>query len=112
MNRLRKKTLALLAIPLAGTLALSGCFSAAAEQAGSTGRISVAHMQPPRSGLSPLSDDAFKLSRWSAAETMVTLDESGDVCDYEAAIGAHAHHTELRMQGGERIVGHFRPGGR
>ncbi|WP_190264150.1 ABC transporter substrate-binding protein [Glutamicibacter nicotianae] len=78
MNRLRKKTLALLTIPLAGTLALSGCFSAAAEQAGSTGRISVAHMQPPRSGLSPLSDDAFKLSRWSTAETLVTLNESGD----------------------------------
>ncbi|TDC24444.1 ABC transporter substrate-binding protein [Streptomyces sp. 8K308] len=35
-------------------------------------------MQPPRSGLSPLSDDAFKLSRWGAAETMVRLDEAGD----------------------------------
>ncbi|MER7665796.1 ABC transporter substrate-binding protein [Streptomyces sp. NPDC096193] len=35
-------------------------------------------MQPPRSGLSPLSDDAFKLSRWSTAETLVKLDEGGD----------------------------------
>ena len=35
-------------------------------------------LQPPRSGLSPLSDDAFKLSRWSTAETLVTLDELGD----------------------------------
>lgn len=78
MNRPRPKTLALLTIPLAGALALSGCFSAAAEQAGSTDRISVAHMQPPRSGLSPLSDDAFKLSRWSTAETLVNLDASGD----------------------------------
>ncbi|MFF4174272.1 ABC transporter substrate-binding protein [Streptomyces sp. NPDC001744] len=31
-------------------------------------------MQPPRAGLSPLSDDAFKLSRWSTAETLVRLD--------------------------------------
>ena len=35
-------------------------------------------MQPPRSGLSPLSDDAFKLSRWSTAETLVKLDANGD----------------------------------
>jgi peptide/nickel transport system substrate-binding protein len=35
-------------------------------------------MQPPRSGLSPLSDDAFKLSRWSMAETLVRLDAEGD----------------------------------
>jgi peptide/nickel transport system substrate-binding protein len=35
-------------------------------------------MQPPRSGLSPLSDDAFKLSRWSTAETLVELDADGD----------------------------------
>jgi len=32
-------------------------------------------LQPPRSGLSPLSDDAFKLSRWSTAETLVVLDD-------------------------------------
>jgi peptide/nickel transport system substrate-binding protein len=35
-------------------------------------------MLPPRSGLSPLSDDAFKLSRWSTAETLVKLDGDGD----------------------------------
>ncbi len=34
-------------------------------------RIRVAMMLPPRSALSPLSDDAFKLSRWSTAETLV-----------------------------------------
>ncbi|MEQ4724014.1 ABC transporter substrate-binding protein [Nonomuraea sp. B19D2] len=33
---------------------------------------------PPRAGLSPLSDDAFKLSRWSTAETLVNLDEQGN----------------------------------
>jgi peptide/nickel transport system substrate-binding protein len=37
--------------------------------------IRVVMMQPPRTGLSPLSDDAFKLSRWSTAETLVNLNE-------------------------------------
>ncbi|QXT64344.1 ABC transporter substrate-binding protein [Tessaracoccus palaemonis] len=36
-------------------------------------------LQPPRSGLSPLSDDAFKLSRWSTAETLVTLGDDDSV---------------------------------
>ncbi|EYT53657.1 ABC transporter substrate-binding protein [Leucobacter sp. UCD-THU] len=77
--RPRSRALALAAIPLAGLLALSGCFSGAAGgHRGTDDRISVAHMQPPRSGLSPLSDDAFKLSRWSASETLVVLDELGE----------------------------------
>ncbi|MCR3754177.1 ABC transporter substrate-binding protein [Lentzea californiensis] len=60
---------------------LAGCFAAGGGQtAGSSGgdRIKLAMMQPPRSGLSPFSDDAFKLSRWSTAETLVTLDGNGD----------------------------------
>ncbi|KMS75507.1 ABC transporter substrate-binding protein [Streptomyces viridochromogenes] len=60
---------------------LTGCF-AGAESAGDAGadgkRVRIAMMLPPRSGLSPLSDDAFKLSRWSTAETLVKLDEDGD----------------------------------
>lgn len=35
-------------------------------------------LQPPRSGLTPLSDDAFKLSRWQTAETLVVLNADGD----------------------------------
>lgn len=75
-SRLRR-SLPFVALSLAGTLALSGCFSAPEHQ-GTDDRITVAHMQPPRSGLSPLSDDAFKLSRWSVSETLVTLDEDGN----------------------------------
>ncbi|MDF1489155.1 ABC transporter substrate-binding protein [Tessaracoccus caeni] len=68
-------------------LPLSACFSdttqpgaSASGTAGASGdaRISIAMLQPPRSGLTPLSDDAFKLSRWSMAETLITLDENGD----------------------------------
>ncbi|MCF1597538.1 ABC transporter substrate-binding protein [Streptomyces muensis] len=64
----------------AASALLTGCFSSAgSDEATAEGkRIRVAHMLPPRSGLSPLSDDAFKLSRWSTAETLVKLDEDGD----------------------------------
>ncbi|MDV8149759.1 ABC transporter substrate-binding protein [Arthrobacter sp. B10-11] len=61
---------------------LSGCFAASgATDPSTTGageRIRVAMLQPPRSGLTPLSDDAFKLSRWNTAETLVVLDSLGD----------------------------------
>jgi peptide/nickel transport system substrate-binding protein len=59
-------------------LGLAACFSASSEATDASGRIRVAHMLPPRSGLSPLSDDAFKLSRWATAETLVVLDAEGD----------------------------------
>ncbi|WP_329336981.1 ABC transporter substrate-binding protein [Streptomyces sp. NBC_01352] len=65
----------------AASALLTGCFAGAESATGDAGggkRIRVAMMQPPRSGLSPLSDDAFKLSRWSTAETLVKLDEEGD----------------------------------
>ncbi|MFJ8085988.1 ABC transporter substrate-binding protein [Streptomyces sp. NPDC096205] len=64
---------------LAGVSALlTGCFSGSPATDGDGRRIRVAMMQPPRSGLSPLTDDAFKLSRWSTAETLVRLDADGD----------------------------------
>ncbi|TDG00067.1 ABC transporter substrate-binding protein [Arthrobacter terricola] len=59
---------------------LSGCFAPgnAASSGNPESRIKVAMLQPPRSGLTPLSDDAFKLSRWKTAETLVVLDAIGD----------------------------------
>ena len=48
------------------------------EHTGKESKISIAMMQPPITGLSPLSDDAFKLSRWSTAETLVKLNEKSD----------------------------------
>ncbi|MDN3025054.1 ABC transporter substrate-binding protein [Streptomyces sp. S.PB5] len=64
----------------AASALLTGCFSGADSAAGGGEgkRVRVAMMNPPRSGLSPLSDDAFKLSRWSTAETLVKLDADGD----------------------------------
>lgn len=83
----RARRLGFAALPLSLGLLLSGCF--AAPTTGGAGsadpaanpdagaRISIAMLQPPRSGLTPLSDDAFKLSRWATAETLVVLDEAG-----------------------------------
>ena len=76
-----RSPLPLLGLGLSAAL-LTGCFSSPGSAGGSpTGgddRIAVAMLQPPRSGLTPFSDDAFKLSRWSTAETLVVLDEAGD----------------------------------
>lgn len=69
---------------LAGLACLTlfgGCFNAAAtapQSQGSGKRIALAMLQPPRSGLTPLSDDAFKLSRWATAETLIMLDANGE----------------------------------
>ncbi|MFE0849986.1 ABC transporter substrate-binding protein [Streptomyces rochei] len=64
---------------LAASALLTGCFATTEATGTDVGeRVRVAMMQPPRSGLSPLSDDAFKLSRWSTAETLVKLDADGD----------------------------------
>ncbi|GGT73218.1 ABC transporter substrate-binding protein [Streptomyces lateritius] len=75
----RRALLATLAAGTAATL-LTGCFSASgtSSEGSRDGRLRLAMMQPPRSGLSPLSDDAFKLSRWSTAETLVRLDRDGN----------------------------------
>ncbi|WP_158839407.1 ABC transporter substrate-binding protein [Saccharothrix deserti] len=68
------------AVAAACALLLTGCFAAqnGATADPSGGRIKLAMLQPPRSGLTPFSDDAFKLSRWSTAETLVTLDADGN----------------------------------
>lgn len=73
---------------LIGSLLLGGCFDTETPSAdgAASPRIRVAMLLPPRSGLSPFSDDAFKLSRWSAAETLVKLDANGDA---QPALATH-----------------------
>lgn len=72
-----------LACALALALPLTGCFDSQPESSDAAvkSEIRVAMMQPPRTGLSPLSDDAFKLSRWSTAETLVNLSPTGSTAD-------------------------------
>lgn len=83
MVEVRFRSVAASAAALVLVAGLTGCFAAGADEgAGSVGsgaeRIKLAMMQPPRSGLTPLSDDAFKLSRWKTAETLVVLNQLGD----------------------------------
>ncbi|WP_449044822.1 ABC transporter substrate-binding protein [Paracoccus versutus] len=68
-----------LVLSLLGVLMLSAGpgFAQDAAPHDDNARIRLAMLQPPRSGLTPLSDDAFKLSRWSAAETLIRLDPDG-----------------------------------
>ncbi|PWC14499.1 ABC transporter substrate-binding protein [Brenneria corticis] len=87
---------------LCAALLLSGCFNEAEEKsaADNCGRLKLAMLQPPRSGLTPLSDDAFKLSRWSTAETLVVLDALGEAQPALATrwrqIDDHTWRFELR----------------
>lgn len=78
----RTRRLALAVVCTTTALALTGCFTPAqSDSSGSaegSQRIRLAMLQPPRSGLTPLSDDAFKLSRWQTAETLIVLDPNGD----------------------------------
>ncbi|KHL03832.1 ABC transporter substrate-binding protein [Sinomonas humi] len=70
---------------LALAAAMSGCSPSTSSTTDNGGRIRLAMLQPPRSGLTPFSDDAFKLSRWATAETLVTLDENGEALPHLAA---------------------------
>lgn len=95
-------------LAVTGSLLVTGCFAApsgsssgtAGSQAASgsgdvtsDARVRLAMLQPPRSGLTPFSDDAFKLSRWSTAETLVVLDENGDAQPALATSWAQANDT-------------------
>lgn len=73
----RSRRLPALALTL-GALVAGGLTACGGEATSAdSDRIRLVMLQPPRSGLSPLSDDAFKLSRWSTAETLVQLDADG-----------------------------------
>ncbi len=70
------RTIALAGLATTTALLLGGCGSTADAAEGSgEDRIRVAFMQPPKVAMNPFSDDAFKLSRLSSAETLVKLNE-------------------------------------
>ncbi|WP_067220590.1 ABC transporter substrate-binding protein [Marinomonas gallaica] len=79
-----KKTWSWMALALSIT-ALTGCFDGSedakqsADAAAQTqdDRLKLAMLLTPRTGLSPLSDDAFKFSRWSVGETLAFLNAEG-----------------------------------
>ncbi len=90
------------------SLSLTACFSSGVDTGaeGASERISIAMLQPPRSGLTPLSDDAFKLSRWSMAETLIVLDENGDAQPALATEWEQVGDTEWRFTVREGVTFH------
>lgn len=71
--------LAASALAMGAALTLTGCFAGDSPSAQTTSnRVSLAMLAAPFSNLSPYSEDAFKLSRWSAAETLTVLDDNGE----------------------------------
>ena len=69
---LQRRTLLGATAPLALGSLLTGCFASESDGAE---RLRVAMNGSPNAGLSPHSEDAFKLARWSVAETLLDLDE-------------------------------------
>ncbi|OKI85150.1 ABC transporter substrate-binding protein [Micromonospora sp. CB01531] len=59
------------------TLAAAGCLAGPTPNDTTGQRLRVVMLLPPRAALSPLSDDAFKLSRLGIAEALTTLDTDG-----------------------------------
>lgn len=78
----RARMAALVAVLSAGALAACGSQAATGTTTGGSGatagsRVRLAMLLTPRAALSPYSDDAFKLTRWSVGETLVDLDAAG-----------------------------------
>lgn len=90
----RRQVLALLG---AGAAAGAVAACSGGSSASGDGRIRLAMLQPPRSGLNPLSDDAFKLSRWSTAETLVNLDDDGNALEALATSWTRQDDTTWRF---------------
>lgn len=99
----RRQVLALLSAG-AATATLVACSSGGSGSG--DGRIRLAMLQPPRSGLNPLSDDAFKLSRWSCAETLITLDAEGNAMEGLATSWTQDDETTWRFTIREGVTFH------
>ncbi|MFB9662263.1 ABC transporter substrate-binding protein [Glycomyces mayteni] len=69
---LTRRTLLAASAPLA--LAAAGCF---ADDGSGPARLVLANALTPAAGLSPHSEDAFLLARWSVAETLLALGDDG-----------------------------------
>ena len=101
----RFKQWSLLSVAVSASL-LSGCFDSSSDKPATQAstveatqdRIKLAMLLPPRSGLTPLSDDAFKLSRWSTAETLVILDQAGNLAPALATKWEQLSPTEWRFE--------------
>ncbi|TFH52784.1 ABC transporter substrate-binding protein [Actinomyces viscosus] len=91
----RRQVLAALGIG-AGATAVGACsFGAKGTKAG--GRIRLVMFSEPKAALSPLSDDAFTLTRCSCAETLTMLDEEGNAKGLLASAWTRVDNTTWRF---------------
>ncbi|MDU0347898.1 ABC transporter substrate-binding protein [Actinomyces sp. MRS3W] len=104
----RRSLLALLGVGTAGALAACTSSRSGAETTGTPAdsRIRLAMLQPPRSSLNPLSDDAFKLSRWSTAETLVNLDADGNAIPALATAWERSNESTWRFTIRQNVTFH------
>ena len=93
----RRRVLALLGVGAAAGAVAACSAGSGSKGAAANGRIRLAMLQPPRSNLNPLSDDAFKLSRWSTAETLVYLDADGNAIEGLANTWKRENDTTWRF---------------
>lgn len=101
----RRHVLALLGLGVTAG-AVAACSGGTSSSGSGDGRIRLAMLQPPRSGLNPLSDDAFKLSRWSTAETLVNLDADGNAVEALATSWMRQDETTWRFTIREGVTFH------
>lgn len=93
----RRRALALLGAGAAAGAVAACSGGSGSKGAAANGRIRLAMLQPPRSNLNPLSDDAFKLSRWSTAETLIYLDADGNALEGLATTWKRENDTTWRF---------------
>ena len=93
----RRRVLALLGAGAAAGAVAACSGGSGSKGAAANGRIRLAMLQPPRSNLNPLSDDAFKLSRWSTAETLIYLDADGNALEGLATTWKRENDTTWRF---------------
>lgn len=109
---LQMKTWLLLGLTVS-LFVLTGCFDKEHDLDKTTtltkndnNRIRLAMLLPPRSGLTPLSDDAFKLSRWSTTETLVILNNEGNLTPALATEWHRLTPTAWRFQLRSEVLFH------
>src|SRR5262245_45883481 len=56
--------------------------------------------------------DVFEKVEAQTSPGVCTGNQAWDVSDHTGSIVGELYHTEVRGQGGKRIIGDFRPGGR
>ena len=97
----RRQVLAALGIG-AGAAAIASC----SRSSSGDGRIRLAMFHAPESKLNPLTNDGLKLTRWSCAESLTTLNADGDAQGLLATAWKREGETTWRLTLREGVTFH------